>query len=325
MSPLKSLSSISFNGPLRGVGAQQGYGYAAVQLIQAWQNLGVPVWWGKEESPIAFSFGQPQWYEWQREDQIKIGYTPWESTSLPLGWADKMNQMDEIWTTSNACKEWFINNGVKVNVRVLHHGVNVSHFAPRQRKITDDGRFRFLHIGEPAIRKGGRLVYEAFASLYADDPRYSLTLKGNPTFDIEISNVELVRDRISQEALLKLYHDHHAFVYPSNGEGFGFLPFQAAATGMPTLVTDWSGPQDYMEYCWPIKVKQLIPCDYEPHEGMWALPDIDSLMLNMQMVAEAPHYYFSRAFRNAQRMPAKWSWEKIGKLSLEWMQDLLGS
>jgi glycosyltransferase involved in cell wall biosynthesis len=321
MSSSKNLS-ISFNGPLLGLGTAMGYGYAGVQLIKSWQDQNVPVWWGREECPVAFTFGQPFYYEWQRDDQYKIGYTPWESTHIPYGWANRMNEMDEIWTTSEACKEWFILGGVKKKIRVLHHGINSDHFPVKKRTWWNDQTFKFLHIGEPAQRKGGELVYRAFEDCFGDDPRYHLTLKGNPTFKVELPNVTVVKRKLDQDELASLYHAHHAFVYPTNGEGFGLLPFQAAATGMPTLVTDWSGPVDYMQFCWPLhREKKLVKCDYDPHEGFWAQPNYESLKLWMEYVSDSPAYFFSQAHRRALLLHKNWQWETFATKSINWMLE----
>ena len=317
------IDSISFNGSLMGVGTECGYGYAAVELITAWQRQRVPVWWAGEDSPIAFSFSQPPHYEWQNDSQLKIGYTPWESTTLPFGWVEQMNKMDEVWTTSYACKDWFVENGVTRPMRVLHHGINREHFSNKLRKIREGETFKFLHIGEPADRKGGQYVYEAFVEAFGGKSGVSLTLKGNPRFEVDCPNVDVISDMLSQEDLLKLYHDHHAFVYPTNGEGFGLLPFQAAATGMPTLATNWSGPVDFMKYCWPISVRELREAHYEPHEGNWAIPSMESMIMQMEYMIDSPGYYFHHAFRKAELMDAEWSWDAIAKRSLKWFGEAL--
>lgn len=318
-----SIERIGFNGSLMGVGTNCGYGYAAVELINAWQRMNIPVWWADEESKVAFSFSQPEHYDWQKTDQLKIGYTPWESTKLPYGWVQKMNQMDEVWTTSYACKDWFVLNGVSRPMRVLHHGINRSHFPRRKRSIGDGEPFKFLHIGEPSERKGGEYVYEAFVDIFGGRADVQLTLKGNPRFTVDCPNVDVVTEMLSQEDLLQLYYDHHAFLYPSNGEGFGLLPFQAAATGMPTLATNWSGMKDFMEFMWPIRVEELREAHYEPHEGLWAIPSLDSMKLWMEYFVDSPNYFFNHAFRRSAKMDENWTWDAIAQRSVLWMEEAL--
>jgi glycosyltransferase involved in cell wall biosynthesis len=316
---------IRFSGTVAGVGTSCGYGYTAVELIKAWQALKVPVWWWGDNCDVCFNFAQPYGYDFPGEHNapVTIGYTPWESTKIPYGWADLMNQMDEVWTTSEACKDWFINNGVYRRVRVLPHGINSEHFPLTKRSLAPGDVFRFLHIGEPAERKGGQIVYEAFCDLFAGNNKVSLTLKGNPRFKVDAPNVNVIREDLSQEELRGLYLSHHAMVYPTSGEGFGLIPFQAAATGMPTLVTDWSGPHDYIKYCWPIKVTKLVNCTYEPHEGLWAEPSVNQMKLWMEYFVDSPNYFFGHAYLKGKKLHREWSWESIGKLSLTWFNELL--
>lgn len=95
------ISKIGFFSPLAGVGVDCGYGYAAVELIKAWQRQGVPVWTADKDAPVCFNFGQPHFYE-RVEGKLNIGYTPWESTGVPRAWIPKFNLMDEVWTTCEA-------------------------------------------------------------------------------------------------------------------------------------------------------------------------------------------------------------------------------
>lgn len=312
------LPKIGFFSPLAGVGTDCGYGYAAVELITAWQRHGVPVWSFDREAPVVFNFGQPHFYE-RVEGKLNIGYTPWESSKVPESWLLYMSQMDEIWTTCQLNKEWYEDAGLTVPVKVLHHGVNPNHYPPVKRTVPEDGVVKFLHIGEPSPRKGGATAFRVFKETFGDRGDVHLTLKGRPRFKVDEPNVSVIADKLSQEEMSELYQDHHALIYPTNGEGFGFIPFQGAASGMPTFVTNWSGPEDYMRYCWPIRVEELVEPDYEPHEGLWAKPSDTSLSLWMGSIAARQDRYFDIAHKKALALHADWSWDKIGQDALEMM------
>jgi glycosyltransferase involved in cell wall biosynthesis len=316
------LDKIGFYGNLIGAGSNHGYGYSASELIKAWQRKQMPVWWADKEAPVAFSFVQPQGYEYTNRERINIGYTPWESTVIPEAWPFYINKMTELWTTSNACKEWFeASEKIEIPIRVLHHGLNREHFPAKKR--TMDGTFKFLHIGEPAPRKGGEMVYKAFKEAFGNDPTTKLVMKGSPRFEIDLDNVVVFDLMLSQEDLLDLYHRCHAFVYPGNGEGFGLLPFQAAATGMPTLTTNWGGSLDYMDYCWPLKVADLVEPNYEPHVGLWAQPDFDALIDWMIDVRSCPEIYHEDGYQAALNMDHYWSWDYQAEISLNWFREIL--
>ncbi len=314
--------SIGFFSPLAGTGVESGYSYAAVQLIKAWQRRGVAVWTSDVDAPVIFNMGQPHFYE-RVEGALNIGYTPWESTGIPVSWPKSMNRMDEIWTTCTANAQWFKEGGVEVPIRVLHHGLNREHFPLQQRSLQSDP-FKFLHIGGDAKRKGAEIVYRIFKQLYGDNPDVQLTLKGR-RFDFQPtgSNIKVITDVVSQEDMTQLYLDHHAMIYPTRGEGFGFIPFQSAATGMPTAVTDWSGPVDYMQYCYPIRVERLIKTDYPPHEGLWAEPAEDSIALWMDLFVRESDTMFKNSYQVASTMDSYWSWDYIADSALKFFSESL--
>ncbi len=325
--PILSFDSIGFFGSTMGIGTISGYGQVAVNLIKAWQIYnGIRVDWGNMEAPVGFSFSQPAFYQYENSKQLNIGYTPWESTRLPDAWKFYMDKMDAIWTTSNACKEWFENAGIDNEIKVLHHGINRKHYPARMRTFNPDQEpFTFLHIGSETKRKGGKLVLDAFEYLFGNDPRYHLILKGNPPWTTDLMNVSIIRKYLSQEEMTNLYDRAHAMVYPTSGEGFGLIPFQSASMGIPTAVTNWGGPRDYREYFWPLSVDHLVETDYEPHEGKWAVPSREVIKDFMIDVSSFYEDFRTIAYNNALAMDEYWSWKNIAHISLGYMQESLNN
>jgi glycosyltransferase involved in cell wall biosynthesis len=325
MQNYERLSKIGFFSPLNGVGVDCGYGYAAVELIKAWQRQGIPVWSHDREAPIVFNMGQPHFYE-RVEGAVNIAYTPWESTDVPKSWIVEMNKMDYMLTTCKQNADSFIAAGLKPSISVLPHGINRSHYPLKKRTL--DGPFKFLHIGGDAPRKGAELLLDVFTDKFSENDDVQLTLKsGSVNKSLKSrtlpKNVIVIQDKYNQSEMTQLYLDHHGMIYPTKGEGFGLIPFQAAATGMPTAVTEWGGALEYIKLCYPIRVRGLVEADYEPHIGLWADPDPDSVALWMDYFVNSPHYYFSNAYRKAHLMDRNWSWDAIAKDSLMIMSQLL--
>jgi hypothetical protein len=81
---------------------------------------------------------------------------------------------------------------------------------------------------------------------------------------------------MSQTEMVQLYHDHDILVYPTEGEGFGLIPLQALATGMPTISTGrWCS---YEKYLGGNIIKSKIGKTQNSgfHTGEVVLPDFDS-------------------------------------------------
>jgi len=300
-----------------------GYGHAGTKIINSLKELGHEVGFQHVQSPVQLNFSQPDYFKLHR-NQYQISYTPWESTVIPQKWRDPLSFVDEIWTTSDWCANVFTDNGYK-DVRVYPHGIDPV-WAPRRRRESDV--IKFLHVGEPAPRKAGQMVVDAFAKLFGNDRRYSLTLKVykhnttriyNNYIDKNIlglpnvlyNNIYIIDTDMTTEELVKLYHDHDVLVYPSYGEGFGFIPLQALATGMPTICT--SGWAHYENYIGPLKLKsELIDSPWPfPHEGKVYEPNYQHLLELMRDVTINFNAYSGFYYAQSTKIHKDYNWLQL--------------
>lgn len=294
-----------------------GYGYVASVLVPAINTLGVAVWFDNREQQHHISFSQPEFYT-GHPDQYRIGYTPWESTGLATTWPGLMAEQDEIWTTSTFCKEVFESHGVQ-DVWVLPHGIEEEVYSIVEREVGD--KFRFLHIGSPASRKGVQRVIDAFLDLFDGQDDYQLIIKARGYTEGRIyvndtlmypnhhPQIVVIEHDYDKYALANLYHDCHCLVYPTNGEGWGLIPWQGIATGMPTICTNATGCRDFAE--------MSVPLDFQwgegngIHLGDWAIPDEDDLRDKMRYVADNWAKEKMRAMQAAKRIHATQTWDHI--------------
>jgi hypothetical protein len=321
--------NISFSTPIVNFKTKNGYGYASENIVKSLNELGHFVPFQDPKSKVQLNFSQPTHYKLHR-NQYQISYTPWESTVIPNDWKYYINACDEIWTTSNWCANVFEDNGFK-DVKVYPHGIDPM-WTPRRRP--DDGVIKFLHLGEPAPRKAGQLVVDAFVNLFGNKQGYSLTLKVdqinttriyNNYIDKNIiglpyelyNNIYIIDKILNQEELVKLYHDHDVLIYPSYGEGFGFIPLQALATGMPTICT--SGWAHYENYLGPLKLKsELIDSPWPfPHEGKVLEPNYQHLLEVMRDVAFNFNAYSGYYFAQSTKIHKDYNWLQLTKNSFD--------
>lgn len=314
---------ISFSTPTINMKNNNGYGYAGLNIVQSLTELGHTVPFQNSKAPVQLNFSQPDHFKMHR-NQYQISYTPWESTVIPLSWKSNLEVVDEIWTTSDWCANVFELNGYS-DVKVFPHGVSPI-WSPKKR--IDDGVIKFLHIGEPAPRKAGQMVLDSFVSLFGDNPKYSLTIKAyganttrvyNNYIEKNIvglpqnvyQNVKVITDNLNEEELVNLYHEHDVLVYPSYGEGFGFIPLQALATGMPTICTSsWA---HYKKYLGPLKLKsQLIDSPWQfPHEGKVFEPNRQHLVELMREVSLNFNAYSGYYYSQATKIHEEYNWIQL--------------
>lgn len=235
-----------------------GYAYAYKEIDKHLRNYDyngnrIHVDINSPKSKTQLYFGSPDGFFY--DHQYKIQMTQWESTLVPPHWVDLAKRYDEWWTANQFGADAFINAGVpSEKVHVFEHGVDSSIWTPKKRGTRDT--IRFLHIDSGSPRKRAPLAVEAFKKAFGNNPDYEITLKYShhevskqDWFDENILanygewqdiNVRHIKENLTLEHLISLFHFHDVLVYPSEGEGFGLIPLQALATGMPVISTsDW--------------------------------------------------------------------------------------
>lgn len=311
---------ISFHTIKENLDTTRGYGSAGFNMVRSLQELGHEVPFDDPTAPVQISWNPPHWYKFH-EGQYRIGYSPWESTVLPDGWLKKMNDCDEIWATS----EWVANvyemAGVKRPIHVYEHGLDKK-WKPKRRQAGEV--IKLLHMGEPALRKGGQMTVEAFREVFGDRTDVHLTIKAYNQHFLRVwqdgkittpekayENVSVITEPMHPHELLDLYYEHDAMVYPSYGEGFGFIPLQALGTGMPVISTHaWAPYAKYLkEYSIGARRDRSI---WALHPGDVLYPKYDDLKITMRLLCEREELEYAQytAFKRASDIHEEYDWVK---------------
>lgn len=325
--PKNSRGEISWFSP-PGIGVSNGYGYAAIETIKALQRLDVNIPFQSDElsfnrktnSKCHISFVQPIFYQ-GTPDQFRVGYTPWESSRIPDEWIPRMREMDEIWTPATWVADIYRSYDVNATIRYVPHGFDPEVWKISQRYQKDS--FTFLHVGGPTERKGGQRVVDAFIDLFDGDKNVHLIMKSNGPSEARVRlggvfgnaghhpQITIFDENMSLDQLAKLYEKADCLVYPTNGEGFGLIPFQGIASGLPTIITDATACADFAHYGIPLKAS-VCP-GFGVHIGDWYEPDPDHLRELMLDVRENFDKAKEHAIHSAIILRDKFTWDHIAK------------
>ena len=301
-----------------------GYGYAGYNMITSLQRLGHDVPFQDPTAKVQIHLSQPAWYEFF-ENQYKIGYTPWESSELPVGWREDFNGLDELWTPSPLIAQWFAEAGVTVPIFVYEHGIPPEWVPERRNAI---GPLKILHVGEPAPRKGAQMAYEAFLEVFGNSNDATFTLKAHTNsgvreFDKSGSiigipddrpNVNVIREILSGEELIKLFNNHDCLVYPGFGEGFGLIPLQAMGSGMPTICTGAWAPYERLILPELVLSSKPVPSPWPMmHPGTMFEPSYSDLVNAYKYIANNREKVFGKAYLNAFRVHKEYNWDLLTK------------
>lgn len=294
-----------------------GYGVAINNIAKSLDFLGHQITFNDPTTPVAFNWCQPNLFKMNRR-QYQILYFPWESTQFKPRWLEICNGkgVDEVWTTSPWCKKIFEDVGVNKSIQVFNHGVGAE-WAPRLRRR--NGPVKYIIDGGPANRKGWQEGFDAFREVFKDDPtKATLTIKArqrslvrwhdqrgyvkNPDL---LPNVTVNTKDMKPNELIQLYRNHDVNIYASAGEGWGLIPHQSIATGMPTICTaEWAGYKDYLGDL-ALRSKYGITKWQGEHPGMMPHPDTNHLRELVQLSYDdfenQAEQFFARSFEVHER------------------------
>ena len=148
--------------------------------------------------------------------------------------------------------------------------------------------------GLPVVDAAGRAVYERNREpvrYHIHNGDWSMPHRGDP-------NVRILRGEWSKRNLLKLYQAADCFLWPTLGEGWGYPPREAAATGMPVITCAHTGQEDAGEWAYTIPYQEdRVPALFRHWGGQcgwFPLPDVDALAERMRWVYE--HQEAARSF-----------------------------
>ncbi len=332
-----------------------GYGIANINWVKYLRRLGVDVSVGAKFRPFPNS---PEWniltdeekeifssnFELRRvgiiesnpfdfENNIseyRIANTMCESDHVAPVWAEKLNGMQQIIVPNEFNKKVFENSGVTTSITVIPHGTDIERFPYYERKDRNTFKFGILGYLDFHDRKGAFDLIRAFSSEFApDEPVELLIHSSNPAFGyysrFTDPRIHTLMGQWSFKQLNEFYQSLDCFVFPSKAEGVGYPPREAMSTGLPVIVTNWSGLEDIAlpEICYPLQPSRLEPrYNFIEQDGNWAIIDIQELMYWMRYV-----YENRRKAREKGKKAAKWirenqSWEKCALKMKEFLENV---
>lgn len=242
--------------------------------------------------------------------QHRVSFTMWETDKLPDNFLRWLPLYDQVLVPCEHNRELFSQH--HPDVRVVPLGVDNKFWSGYSEP---DGPFKFLAGGSLWFRKGLDLVVEAFRRL--DLPDAELHIKAAPhardTPDVKHPRVVMHRNWMDDETQRNWFRQGHVFVAASRGEGFGLMPLQAISLGMPTIISDTTGQQQFSYLA--TGVISTIPSPAHTI-GNWDEPNLDELCEQM-----LDHYrnwstHQTNAVVNARSVSA-WSWRKATKALLD--------
>jgi glycosyltransferase involved in cell wall biosynthesis len=248
-----------------------------------------------------------------------IAVVPFETTRIPQSWVPRINYFDALLVPCEQNVTMMRESGVTVPISVVHWGVDPKLFYPIKRNTRRP--FTFGTMGMLSLRKGTDVLVDAFERAFpnGEDVRLICKTSGRyyPFMHPDKRIVPMVGPVSHAEMMDEFMAEIDCFVFPTRGEGFGLTPLEAMATGVPAIVTNWSGPVEYMNdnVGWRLdhtmdKAVDFTEKVYKEDCGEWAIPSVDHLVQLMREAYDNEELTKKKGAAAAEYVRTKWLWSK---------------
>lgn len=227
-----------------------------------------------------------------------IGYWAWELEKIPVEWTHATRYINAV-----MCPSEFTSGTIRKYtdkpVLTVPHPVTIgeARAGMRERLGLSDQAFvisSLFSFGSALERKNPYAAVTAFVAAFEKNMDAWLVLKSNHGGNTDekknflayikpYQNVRLIDDIWGKEEVLGLIKASDVYLSLHRSEGFGLPIAEAMLMGTPTVVTDWSGSQDFCneQNSFPvpyalIPVKSGHPEFSGLREVKWADPDTDA-------------------------------------------------
>lgn len=200
----------------------------------------------------------------------RILYTTVEAASVPDQIVQVCGQYDEIWVTSDFCKDVLTRSNVRKPIYVMAPGTATTLFNEQSKPHEfrpSLKKFVFCSLFGWSYRKGYDALLRSYLSSFTGADPVTLLIVSRYQYAAERSGI--IRDEIEksikryggknpahivrcsrvvpEHELPKIYRACHAFVMPSRGEGFGLPYVEAALCGLPCIATNHGGQTMFLK------------------------------------------------------------------------------
>jgi glycosyltransferase involved in cell wall biosynthesis len=165
-----------------------------------------------------------------------------EWSAYPKPWIKKLNQFEEVWTTTDHVMALLQNCGLNVPCYKLPPALDLDEI-PSKRSWNVCDTPHFLAVGEPHFRKGHHLLMQGFTKAFPEIGQARLTIKTSPACNWESprKDITVIKEEWTREKLLAEYAKHDCFISTSLAEGLGLPIAEAIMAELPICTNFWGG------------------------------------------------------------------------------------
>jgi glycosyltransferase involved in cell wall biosynthesis len=244
--------------------------------------------------------------------QHRVLFSMWETDRLPDDFRNWLGQYDQVLVPCDHNAELF--GRFSGDVSVVPLGVDRKVWSPRVRP--DNEVFRFAAGGSLWRRKGLDIVVEAFNRLKLHNAELHIKAaphaRDTPTKPLG-DNIVLHREWMTVDDQVAWFNEADCYVAVSRGEGFGLMPLQAIALGVPNIVSLTTGQTQFAGLA-----TYTVTCGKSPADtvGVWDEPNLGEVM-DAMLDAYRNRDRNNVEARKQAAFTSNWTWGKATKRLLD--------
>ena len=255
-----------------------------------------------------------------------VFHTMFEAHPLPDGWVDNLNRAGLIWTPTNYWADQFRAQGVTTPIMVAGYGVDTKTYTYFDRSNRRSSRpFKVLIWSElPISRKNVMASVAAFKRANLPNAVLEIKVMEFPgwsketeiTIDGECVPLKMHVGSWKRDRLVRWLQSGDVGLYLSGGEGFGLMPMEMMATGLPVICAANTGMLEYLDdrvnaYCVPCREMRDVP-SYQAaygYKAQMAYPDVSVASELLRECYENRRAAYKLGTRAAEIVREEWTWE----------------
>ena len=258
-----------------------------------------------DRASVAVHMGVPFVIKGFYEGVHKVNFTMWETSEMHPRFIPWLKQYDQILVPCHHNVELF--SRYHQDVKRVPLGVDGKVW--RKLPRPENPKFRIHAGGSLWKRKGLDLVIEACKRLPFDHElhiKLAPHARDNPDL-LGIPNTTFHREWMTLDEQVEWFNKADVWVAPARGEGFGLMPAQAIACGIPTIITATSGQAEFAHLA-----TAVVPHSHRPSGGPGKWDEADPSDIRDAIIDVHDRLVARRveAAEKAARMVEEFSWDK---------------
>jgi len=281
-----------------------------------------------------------------RKLKKSIGFGTFETYDPPKKWIEILNQNDGIIVPSKFNYNIFAHANIKKPLFYIPHCLDFNIYNKEVKPLKKYDKYTFLFLGSWKTRKGYKQLIETWITHFKDRNDIQLCIKTDKVINAKnyldrvkrqygiskgFSSIIFEPDIFDEKELPGFIKSFDCILLPSMGEGFGLAGLQGMSLGVPVIVTNYSGCQDYANEETAILIEPsgfVLKGDMDGIEQFrnkkWAFLSVENIKNAINFVLNNEEKVNKKKEAAYEYVKENFNYNKIGNLFLDTLDTLYG-